>query len=216
MKSLRSGSISALTRIELLVTIACAVLAVTLLLCGLTSARRPRPALYCANNLKQIGLSSWSWTLDNNGHFPMQVSVTNGGTRELVASGLVFPHFQVMCNELSTTKILVCPADRKRTPATNFVSDLSEAKISYFINVDSVVGNGSSLLCGDRNLKNKPLAASRFVCLGGNSVIGWDKQMHREKGNVSFADARVATLTNGALASALRMPAGVTNRLAVP
>jgi len=146
----------------------------------------------------------------------MQVSVTNGGTMELVASGLIFPHFQVMCNELSTPKILLCPEDRKRTSATNFVSDLSDAKISYFINVDAVEGSGASVLCGDRNLTNKARAGSRFVCVSGTSVIGWTREIHREKGNLCFADTRVATFTNGAVASALRMPAGVTNRLAVP
>jgi hypothetical protein len=36
----------------------------------------------------------------------MQVSVTNGGTMELVNGGTVFEHFLVMSNELSTPKLL--------------------------------------------------------------------------------------------------------------
>ena len=82
---------------------------------------------------------------------------------ELVASGFVFPHFQVMSNELSTPKILVCPADKNRTFKAKFTSDLRDANLSYFVNVDAVEGTSSSLLCGDRNLTNKPSARSRFV-----------------------------------------------------
>jgi prepilin-type processing-associated H-X9-DG protein len=135
---------------------------------------------------------------------------------ELVASGLVFPHYRVMSNELSTPRILVCPEDKHKAYATNFDSDLNDAKISYFINVDAVEGSGSSLLCGDRNLTNKARAGSRFVCLSSTSVIGWTKEMHREKGNIAFADGSVAAFTNGAVGPAVRMPAGITNRLAVP
>ncbi len=135
---------------------------------------------------------------------------------ELVASGLVFPHFRVLSNELSNPIILYCSEDKKRTHATNFDNDLNDAKISYFINVDAIEGNGSSLLCGDRNLTNKAPAGNSFVCLSSTSVIGWDKEIHREKGNLCFADTHVATFTNGAVASAVRIPAGVTNRLAVP
>src|ERR1035441_3651077 len=100
----------------------------------------------------------------------MQVSVTNGGTMELVASGLVFPHFRVVSNELSTPRILVCPIDKNKTSATNFESDLKDRNLSYFINVDAIAGNGSSLLCGDRNLRNKALAGSRFVRISSTSI----------------------------------------------
>jgi len=216
MQSLRTRSISAFTRIELLVTIACVLATLAILLPTLARSKARSSRVGCTNGLKQIGLSSWSWTLDNNGHFPMQVSVTNGGTMELVASGLVFPHFRVMSNELSTPRILVCPEDKHKAYATNFDSDLNDAKISYFINVDAVEGSGSSLLCGDRNLTNKARAGSRFVCLSSTSVIGWSKEMHREKGNLCFANAHVAAFINGAVASVVRIPAGVTNRLAVP
>ena len=52
--------------------------------------------------------------------------------------------------------------------------------------------------------------------LGRIAVIGWSKEMHREKGNLCFANAHVAAFINGAVASVVRIPAGVTNRLAVP
>jgi len=121
-----------------------------------------------------------------------------------------------MSNELSTPRILVCPNDKNRTYATNFDSDLKDAKLSYFVNVDAVEGTGSSLLCGDRNLRNKAPAGGRFVCLSSTSVIGWTGEIHREKGNLCFADGSVNGFLNGAVGLAVPLPAGVTNRLAVP
>ena len=120
--------------------------------------------------------------MDNNGHLPMQVSVTNGGTRELVARGMTFPHFQVMSNELSTPKILLCPHDENRSYATNFTSDLTDKHLSYFLNVDSVKGDASSLLCGDRNITNRASAGSRLVNLTKGATIAWTKELHSEKG----------------------------------
>ena len=39
-----------------------------------------------------------------------------------------------MSNELNTPKILVCPADRKRTVAASFATGFGNANISYFLN----------------------------------------------------------------------------------
>lgn len=216
MQSPRTRSISAFTLIELLVTIACVLVTVAILLPTLARSKARSSRLGCTNCLKQIGLGFRTWALDNNGHFPMRESITNGGSIELVSSGLVFPHFRVMSNELSTPRILFCPNDTHRTHATNFGSNFSDTNLSYFINVDAVEGNGSSVLCGDRNLTNKAPAGSRFVCLSGTSVIGWTWEIHGQKGNLCFADGSVGPFINGAVGQAVRMPAGVTNRLAIP
>jgi prepilin-type processing-associated H-X9-DG protein len=121
-----------------------------------------------------------------------------------------------MSNELSTPRILVCPNDTHRIYATNFDSNLKDTNLSYFINVDAVVENDSGLLCGDRNLTNKTPPGSRFVCLFGTPVIGWTREIHREKGNLCFTDGSVGGFINGAVGLAVRIPNGVTNRLAVP
>jgi prepilin-type processing-associated H-X9-DG protein len=216
MQSPRTGSISAFTRVELLVPVACVVLVVAILLPFLARSKARASSIGCANCLKQTSLAFRTWALDNNGHYPMHVSVTNGGSMELIASGLVVPHFRVMSNELSTPRILYCREDKNRTYASRFDSGLADTNLSYFLNVDTFEGNGSSLLCGDRNLTNKAPNGSRFVCLSSTSVIGWTKEIHREKGNLCFADGSVGVFTNGAAAPAMRIPAGVTNRLAVP
>ena len=216
MQSPRTKSISAFTRIELLVTIACVVLVAAILLPVLAKSKARSSRIGCENNLKQIGLAFRTFAIDNNDHYPMRESITNGGTMELVASGLVFPHFRVMSNELSTPKILVCPNDENRTYVTSFKSVLADTNLSYFVNVDAVEGNGSSLLCGDRNLPTKAPPGSRFVCLSSTSVIGWTRELHRKRGNLCFADGSVQGYLNGAVGLAVQIPAGVTNRLAVP
>ena len=113
-------------------------------------------------------------------------------------------------------RILYCREDKNRTYASRFDSGLADTNLSYFLNVDTFEGNGSSLLCGDRNLTNKAPAGSRFVSLSSSSVIGWNSEMHRRKANLCFADGSVQGYRNGAVASAVRIPAGVTNRLAIP
>jgi hypothetical protein len=166
--------------------------------------------------MKQVALGFRVWAIDNNGHFPMQVSVTNAGSMELAASGVVFPHFLVMSNELSTPKILVCPQDKRRAYATNFDSGLTDKNVSYFLNIDCDPGDGSSLLCGDRNLTNVAPSGSRFVRIRNGSSIGWTKELHSGKGWLSFADTRVEGVTNGRPGAIVQMQVGATNRLAIP
>ena len=114
-KSAGTKSARAFTVTELLVTVACIALLALILLPALGKSKARSSRWGCTNCMKQIGLAFRSWAIDNNDHIPMQVSLTNGGTMELVASGAVFPHFQVMSNELSTPKVLLCPNDKNRS-----------------------------------------------------------------------------------------------------
>ena len=145
----------------------------------------------------------------------MQVSTTNGGTLELVGSGIVWPHFQVMSNELSTPKILLCPHDDKRAYATNFLG-LTDKNLSYFVNMEASDGDGFSLLSGDRNITNRIPTGSRLVPLTKADTIAWTKGMHMEKGNLAFGDGRVDLFKSGTVGAAIRIAAGKTNWLAVP
>jgi hypothetical protein len=166
--------------------------------------------------MKQIGLAFTTWSFDNNYRFPMQVSVANGGTMELVASGVVYPHFQVISNELSTPRILLCPNDEKRSYATNFTVDLTDRNVSYFVNMDAINRDGSSLLSGDRNITNTARAGSRLVSLTKADTIAWTKEIHVERGHLGFGDGRVDSFSNGSVSDAIKISAGTTNWLAVP
>ena len=107
-----------------------------MLLPALSQAKGRAQEISCVNNLKQIGLAFRVWAIDHNGQFPFNVSTNNGGTLELCRPGgdgfdrnAAF-HFRVMSNELSTTRILICPADAGKQPALNFES-LQPGNLSY-------------------------------------------------------------------------------------
>jgi prepilin-type processing-associated H-X9-DG protein/prepilin-type N-terminal cleavage/methylation domain-containing protein len=229
MKPARNHSSRAFTLVELFICVA--VLAVAAAIFLPTICRRPRygPHLInCTNNLKQIGLAFRTWALDNNDKFPMQVSVTNGGTMELVESGSVFQHFQVMSNELSTPKILFCPAesDAKRGMANKFATTAGAAwmvpltndnQISYFVGADADSKWPQMFLCGDRNLAvgSTPLSAG-LHSISTNAALTWDQPRHDGAGNICFADGSVGQFHSRALRMGLRAAGVATNRLAMP
>ena len=210
----RSGLAFSVT--ELLVTIACLVLLAAIFLPILAKSKARSSRIGCTNCLKQIGLAFRTFAIDNDDHFPMQVSVTNGGTMELTASGMVSPHFQVMSNELSTPKILVCPNDENRSCVTSFTNNLTDKNLSYFVNVDASERDGAGLLSGDRNITNRAAAGGRLVNLTKGATIAWTREIHLENGNVCFADGSVERFANRAMDARIQIPEGVTNRLAVP
>jgi prepilin-type processing-associated H-X9-DG protein len=206
----------AFTVTELMITVACVALLAAVFLPTLAKSKARSSRISCTNCMKQIGLAFRCWAIDNNDHLPMQVSVTNGGTMELAASGLVFPHFQVMSNELSTPKILLCPEDKNRSYATSFTDNLTDKNLSYFLNIDSLQGDGSQLLSGDRNITNRAFAGSRLVNIAKGATIAWTKEIHSEQGNLGFGDGSVLGFSNRGVGAGIQIPDGVTNHLAVP
>ena len=103
----------------------------------------------------------------------MERVVAQGGTLELCLPGsdgfdrnAAF-HFQVMANELSTPKILVCPADLKRRPALNFLS-LRPENVSY-------------LLCSGTNIVENNPQEVLAVCPIHNNVVLCDGSVQMRK-----------------------------------
>src|ERR1035438_9589462 len=103
---------AAMSLFEVGVVVAVVLIVWALLVPMLMNAQRRAHATSCVNNLKQVGLAYRIWEGDNGDIYPMGISVTNGGSMEMVQTGNVLQTFQVMSNELSTPRILL---DRKST-----------------------------------------------------------------------------------------------------
>lgn len=218
--------------IELLVVVAIVGILAAILLPALSRARARSLRISCVCNLKQVGVAFRTWALDHNDTYPMQVAMTNGGTMEFTASAvkpMVFAHFAVMSNELSTPKILFCPSDRDRSrvPATDFVGMPSgtskpvpfvgDTNLSYFVGIDATDVLPQMFLTGDDNLAIGGIRMKgRMVTLGSDAAIGWTKERHDYQGNIGLADGSVQQFSAARLRDALGYTGVSTNRLAIP
>jgi hypothetical protein len=218
-----------MTLIEVIVVATVLALLVAMILPALTAAKR-RGGPSCMNNLKQIGLAYKIWAGDNGDKYPMQVSITNGGAMELAIMGNAVAVFQVMSNELSVPKILICPQDQIRLPAaTNFSDSQLKSKISYFIGLDATETKSQMILSGDDNFAIDGVPArSGLVQFSTNSNIAWTSgrhvpykahfwspTSHKYYGNIGLADGSVQSITSDGLPPILASSA-FTNRLVIP
>jgi len=203
-----------LTLLEVLVVIALLAIIAALLLPALAASRRKSSRLGCVNNLKEISLAFRIWEGDNGDVYPMAVFCTNRGAMEPAATGNAAAVFQVMSNEISTPKILICPQDTNHFEATNFSTGLSARNISYFINVDASEADPQMLLMGDDNFEIDGVPVkSGILELKTHQQIGWTEARHKFVGNVAITDGSIQQLSTKGLQDFSSL---TTNRLAIP
>jgi len=205
-----------LTLVDVMVILVVLAGIATIVLPALIASRKPSRPINCVNNLQQIGLSFRIWSDDNTGKYPMQISATNGGTQELALSGDVKAIYRGISNELSTPKILICPADQTRFAATNFTTDLA-GKISYFVAVDADEKYPQMALAGDDNfaIGGVPVKSGLLEIMA-NTPIAWTAERHKFVGNICIADGSVQQLTAAGLIMMFQQTGSATNRLAIP
>jgi prepilin-type processing-associated H-X9-DG protein len=200
------------TLVGLLIIIAVIAILAAMLLPALASAKRKAQRINCVNNLKQDGLAFRLWEGDNGDKYPMAVSTNKNGTMEY--AGDVFRDFQVMSNELSTPKILVCPAD-DRNAAASFAR-LKNQNVSYFVGLGATEVRPQMLLTGDRNITNGLSPVRSVLELRPEIPAGWTEAMHNGAGNIGLADGSVQQVTIDGLRNAIKNSEDATNRVALP
>ncbi|HWI57077.1 MAG TPA: prepilin-type N-terminal cleavage/methylation domain-containing protein, partial [Bacillota bacterium] len=190
----------AFTLIELLCTIGIIALLAALLLPALNQGTLKSRSIHCVSNQHQMGIAFLDFAHSHGDRFPVQVSTNAEGSAEFLEAARTVPgefffsyrHFLPLEPGLETPKVLVCPADLQRTPATNFPA-LRNENLSYFVGAAPESGRPDSVLAGDRNLN--PLFGS-IAQVGGARYLKWTHELHQYRGNVLFADGHVEQLKN--------------------
>ena len=197
------------TLVALLVIIAVIAVLAAMLLPAQASAKKKAQRINCVNNLKQLGLAYRIWEGDNGDKYPMAVFTINSAAD-------TFRYFQVMSNELSTPRILVCPADT-RTAAPNFVR-LKNQNVSYFVGLDASDAYPQRFLSGDRNITGPAAPENGILKLVPGGSVSWTAEIHVNQGNLGLTDGSVWQYSNSQLREALQKSGDKADtwRLALP
>ena len=206
----------ALTLVEVLVVIVVLALLIVFMLPALSHAKAKAQLITCNGLQKEINLSFRIWEGDHTNLYPMSVSTNFGGTLEYTLPKEAFRHFQVMSNELSTPKILICPADVRRA-ANDFGTAFGNTNISYFINLDANEVNPQMMLSGDDNFEIGGTATeSGRLEFSTKSSVTWSPVRHKFVGNIAITDGSVQQITTEGLQQVFQDAGAATNRILIP
>jgi len=183
------------TLIELLLVIAIIAILAALLLPKLGQVKRTAQLSYCANNLQQIGVAFHSFAHDHNSKFPMQVFPAEGGTCcfQQTFDGTntwyapTYLHLQALSNDLVNPKLVWCPTDTR--VAAEMFGALQNDNVSYFVVPNTVYGESTAVLAGDRNLTNDTSGDAKLLI--ADQPLRWTEELHRGRGNLLLADGHV-------------------------
>ncbi len=194
-----------LTWIAIMVILAVIAMLAALILPALAKSHQKSARINCINNLKNVGRGFQIFATDNDGLFPWQVPIANGGTKEWVSDETqIWRHWHAVSNELSTPKIAVCPHDPRGGDVLGW-GETNTTHISYFIGLNASETNPATILGGDRNVTIDGAEArpGRLV-LGTRGVAGFSKAMHHEAGNILLGDGSVQQVTSARLNESVR------------
>ena len=212
MRTIRNASLRAFTLIELLVVIAIIAILASLLLPALARAKSKAKQVECVNSIKQTAYGLRVWGNDHDGKFPWAIAIADGGTRGTADWS---DHFRICSNELTTPKLLLCPADKIRMVAPDWPALDGDRHVSYFIGKEAIETLPQSILVGDGNIYGggggyEPSWNSN----AGSSIDAyWLNTLHSGRGNLGLSDGSVHQVSSELLIEAIAsaLASGSTN-----
>jgi prepilin-type N-terminal cleavage/methylation domain-containing protein len=184
------------TLIELLCTVAIILILYSLYFTSGSGNYQAQQKAHCQRNLEIIYVALKTFSLDNNGAFPV---ATNAASSEAPLSLLV-PRYT------SVTEIFICPGsgDKKLPEAKPF----AQRKISYAYWMGRAINDGGDqLLLADALADTRPKKAGEKIFSADGKKPG--NNHHRFGGNLMFCDGQVQSSAAGA-AVPVSIPPGVT------
>jgi hypothetical protein len=206
--------------------------------------------LTCIRNLKHIGLAFRVFAKDHGDKYPYNVPGLRlydpnaemegqGGNPLLYKNGdtETWRNFQTLSNELKSSKILLCPADRRReTNEANEANDFLQTRdslsgsvkrnlaVSYFIGLEASEVKAQSILAGDRNIagptaigpcvdQSEPALPGGVYLFGPNDSRGARRRFSDHPNNPLHESTGHILLGDGSVTEAY--PAGLEHQLSL-
>lgn len=207
-----------MTRLEVLAAVAILLILTCLFLPALFRPRSHYGRLPCTGMIKQVGLAMRMWANDHGDRFPWQVSLSATGTLEHAESSDVYRHFLALSNELSSPKVLTCPADAKIVRIAEWPK-LSNRNLSYFVGLDADEVQPQSLLSGDRNILGGVWVTNSVMRFTNGSPAAWGPDLHKHQGNLGLGDGSAQQVTDSSLRKQIQsayLGGGADVRLSIP
>ncbi len=232
-RKMRAGQ-KAGTLVDVLVVVTVVIGAAAIILPMLARSNVRSSRIGCITAVKMVAMGLRLFANDNDSRFP-------DASINIMASTNLWKLFQLAENDISSPRILVCPEDKERTPASDFLTGSGSSSasfadpskrnlaLSYFYAASADEGSPSRILIGDRNLSRDPTRSDHNPgtnFLTGNQRLGstttgvkdlrWAAKIHDRSGNVAFMDGSAQQLTSGKLRDALGKTGDTNNLIWLP
>ena len=190
----------AFTLIELLVVITIIAILASLLLPALTHAKEGGRAASCKNNLRQLGLASATYSLDNKGRFPYFLDWLYVKPGDL-STGKLYPYLKVKPVYLCPTDKLALASNRNMPSAPNspiFGNSTSPRDYSYAMNCglchesdpSKFIAPTRTLAFMEADLARNDYSGQVGPAIATRTIAG----RHNDHGNLVFGDLHLETV----------------------